>query len=46
MSEYQNLIFENQGGIGVITVNRPQAPNALNADTAYMQPLSAADGQA
>ncbi len=33
MSEYQNLIFENQEGIGVITVNRPQALNALNADT-------------
>ncbi len=33
MSEYQNLMFENQDGIGVITVNRPQALNALNADT-------------
>jgi enoyl-CoA hydratase len=33
MSEYQNLIFDNQDGIGVVTVNRPKALNALNADT-------------
>jgi len=30
---YENLIFENQDGIGIITINRPQALNALNADT-------------
>ncbi len=30
---YENLIFENQDGIGIITVNRPKALNALNADT-------------
>ncbi|MDT8900599.1 short-chain-enoyl-CoA hydratase [Anaeroselena agilis] len=33
MSDYQNLIFENQDGISVITINRPKALNALNADT-------------
>ena len=33
MSDYQNLIFENQSGIGIVTVNRPKALNALNADT-------------
>lgn len=29
--EYQNLIFENSNGIGILTINRPQALNALNA---------------
>ncbi len=33
MSNYQNLIFENQDGIGIVTINRPKALNALNADT-------------
>ena len=33
MSDYQNLIFENQAGVGIVTVNRPKALNALNADT-------------
>lgn len=32
MSEYQNLIYENQDGIAVVTINRPKALNALNAD--------------
>ncbi|WP_425059883.1 Short-chain-enoyl-CoA hydratase [Sporomusa carbonis] len=33
MSEYSNLLFENDNGIGIITINRPQALNALNAAT-------------
>ena len=33
MSDYQNLIFENQDGIGIITINRPKALNALNGET-------------
>lgn len=28
--EYQNILWEQQGGVGVITLNRPQAMNALN----------------
>ena len=31
--DYQNLMFENQDGIGVLTINRPQALNALNSQT-------------
>ncbi|HWR06617.1 short-chain-enoyl-CoA hydratase [Sporomusa sp.] len=30
MEQYANLLFENDAGIGVITLNRPQALNALN----------------
>ncbi|MDR3592147.1 MAG: short-chain-enoyl-CoA hydratase [Negativicutes bacterium] len=33
MSEYANLLFEKEGGIGIVTINRPKALNALNADT-------------
>jgi enoyl-CoA hydratase len=33
MSEYQNLLFENDNGIGVVTINRPKALNALNEAT-------------
>ncbi|HWQ62412.1 MAG TPA: short-chain-enoyl-CoA hydratase [Negativicutes bacterium] len=33
MSDFQNLIFENQNGIGIVSVNRPKALNALNAET-------------
>jgi enoyl-CoA hydratase len=38
VSEYANLLFENEGGIGIITVNRPKALNALNKAT--MQELN------
>lgn len=31
--DYQNLTFENEDGIGVLTINRPQALNALNSKT-------------
>lgn len=33
MSEYNNLLFENVDGIGFVTINRPKALNALNAET-------------
>ncbi|MGE5544132.1 MAG: enoyl-CoA hydratase/isomerase family protein, partial [Bacillota bacterium] len=31
--EFDNLIFEKDGPIAVLTLNRPKALNALNADT-------------
>ncbi|HBP62753.1 MAG TPA: crotonase [Desulfosporosinus sp.] len=31
--EYKNLILEQNGAIAVLTINRPKALNALNADT-------------
>lgn len=33
--EYSNITFANEDGIGVITMNRPKALNALNAATMY-----------
>ncbi|MBP2645499.1 MAG: 3-hydroxybutyryl-CoA dehydratase [Firmicutes bacterium] len=33
MSEYVNLLFSNENGIGTITINRPKVLNALNLDT-------------
>jgi len=32
MNQYANLLFENNDGIGIITLNRPKALNALNND--------------
>jgi enoyl-CoA hydratase len=31
MSEWQTLAFEEQGGVGVLTINRPEKLNALDA---------------
>lgn len=31
--DYQNVLFANEGGIGIVTLNRPQALNALNGQT-------------
>ena len=33
MKSFKNLLFENQDGIGILTMNRPAALNALNAET-------------
>jgi enoyl-CoA hydratase len=33
---YQNLLFEKDNGIGIVTINRPQVMNALN-DAAYQE---------
>jgi enoyl-CoA hydratase len=33
MSNYENILFEKENGIGTITINRPKVLNALNADT-------------
>jgi enoyl-CoA hydratase len=33
---YQNLLFEKENGIGIVTINRPQVMNALN-DLAYAE---------
>lgn len=35
---YQTLLYEKENGIGIVTINRPQAMNALN-DTAYSELL-------
>ena len=35
MKEYVNLTLEVDAGIGIVTVNRPKALNALNAATIY-----------
>ncbi|MBE6043140.1 MAG: crotonase, partial [Clostridium thermopalmarium] len=31
--EYKNVLFEKEGKIAVVTINRPKALNALNSDT-------------
>ena len=31
--ELNNVIFEKEGNIGVLTINRPKALNALNSET-------------
>ncbi len=31
--EFQNLIFEKKGSIGILSINRPKALNALNSQT-------------
>lgn len=33
MSAYENLLFDNTDGIGIVTINRPKALNALNGAT-------------
>ena len=33
MKTFKNLLFENQEGIGVLTMNRPSALNSLNQET-------------
>ena len=38
--EYQNILVERRGAVGIITLNRPQALNALNA--ALISELAAA----
>lgn len=35
VKEYQNLLYELDGGIGIITINRPKALNALNGATLH-----------
>ena len=29
---YQNIVVERRGAVGIVTLNRPQALNALNAE--------------
>ena len=33
MSNYENILFEKENGIGTVTINRPKVLNALNAGT-------------
>ncbi|MHC1761680.1 MAG: enoyl-CoA hydratase-related protein [Negativicutes bacterium] len=33
MKEFKTLLFENQDGLGILTMNRPAALNALNRET-------------
>lgn len=35
MSSYNNLLFEKKNDIGIITINRPKALNALNSETLH-----------
>jgi 2-(1,2-epoxy-1,2-dihydrophenyl)acetyl-CoA isomerase len=42
--EYQNILWEQQGGVGILTLNRPDALNALNR--AHLKELNHAFEQA
>ena len=42
MAEYQNILVEQRGAVTLVTLNRPQALNALNSDV--LADLSAAVG--
>ena len=33
LMKYKNIIFEKEGELGVIRMNRPDALNALNSET-------------